>query len=412
MKTTDIAKWSAWDWKWRLLHAKPSGDGAIGVLFCWSSVQSIYQGGTDYSKYSTADFVLKPIYNSGANAKFAEFMLKTTGAAITVNSAPIERDSTRGRAIIEAIRHFVNMERVGTPARMKWDAMLPHLLNCSAFLIQETVKHFHDFGKEYRANGPKQGLREILRDKSLMHSLGKLFAVDSIIGNGDRLCKTNTGNILYGKYGEIYAIDTTTVLTSFNEMVNDQTKITWVLGTAPGDPEDFAKEIVNRGGMSIPSHKQQKDYVDDAKAKGGFSDKHVPSQPGFSMRDVFEPGEWWDTEFRCHLEKGLKAQTEENLSKRIAPPVPPRPMEWANAKAWFLEGVAEGIRIVDEKLSGANWILVKMQWKKYAFKYGGDPNLDWTNFKMRRLYFKARKAGKSEEQALAEVKQYAVKKIA
>ncbi|MFN7932055.1 MAG: hypothetical protein U0R19_01935 [Bryobacteraceae bacterium] len=412
MKTTDVAKWSAWDWKWRLLHAKPSGDGAVGVIFCWSSMQSIYQGGTDYNKFSTADFVLKPIFTSGANPKFAEFILKVTGAAVTVNSEPIKRNSSAGNAIIEAIRHFVNTERVGTPLRTKWEAMLPHLMNCTAFLVQDTVKHFHDFGKEYRSNGPRRGLREILRDQNLMHSLGKLFAVDAIIGNGDRLCYPNTGNILYGNFGDIYAIDTTTVLTNFNEMVNDQTKITWVLGHEPGKPDNFATEVVKRGGMSIPSHKQQDEYVQDAKSNGGFSDKHVPSQPGFAMREVFDPAGWWDREFRPHLEKGLKAETEKNLGNRVAPPVPPRPMEWANAKTWFIAGVDDGVRIVDEKLSGANWMMVKMQWKKYVFKYGGDPNLDWTNFKMRRLYFKARKAGKSEEQALAEVKQYALKKIA
>lgn len=411
MKTSDVAKWSAWDWKWKLLHAKPSGDGAVGVLFCWSSVQSIYAHGADYSKPSTADFVLKPIYTSGANTKFAEFMMKFTGTAIGVNSAPIERNSSSGRAIIEALRHFVNVERVGTPLRMKWDAMMPHLESCTAFLVQDTVKHFKDFGHEYKASGKDRGIRQILRDKDLMISLGKLFAVDSIIGNGDRLCTPNTGNILYGKFGGIYAIDTTTVLTNYQEMVNDATKITWVLGHEPGKAEDFAKEIVNRGGMSIPSAKQQKDFIEEQKSKG-FNEGHVQSAPGFAMRALFEPGEWWDQEFQPHIEKGMKAETERNLAKRIPPPVPPRPQEWKAAKAWFIEGVDEGIRVVDEKLSGFNWLQIKLKWKKYVFQYGGDPNLDWTNFKMRRMYFKARKAGKSEEQAMAELKHYANKKIA
>lgn len=412
MKTADIAKWSAWDWKWKLLCAKPSGDGAVGVIFCWKSMQSLYEGGVDYNKPSTADFVLKPIFTSGANPKFAEFMLKTTGAATTVNSAPIPRDSTAGRAIIEAIQRFVNAERVGTPLRMKWEAMLPHIRSCTAFLIQDTVKNFKDFGNEYRVSGHNRGLREILRDQALMTNLGKLFAVDSIIGNGDRLCYPNTGNILYGKFGTVYAIDTTAVLTSYKEMVSDATKITWVLGVSPGKADDFANEIVTRGGMSVPSKQQQQEYVKDAESKGGFSDKHVPSQPGFAMKELFEPGTWWDNEFQPHLMKGLDGETKRNLANKVPPPVPPRPHEWKNAKSWFLEGVEEGIRVIDQKLSGANWMMIKMQWKKYVFQYGGDPNLDWTNFKMRRLYFKARKSGKSEKEAMNEVKQYALRKIA
>lgn len=412
MKTSDIAKWSASDWKWRLLHAKPSGDGAVGVLFCWYNTPSIYEHGADYSKPSTADFVLKPIHTSGANTKFAEFMIKVTGTAMTVNSAPIKRDSSAGRAIIEALRSIANRETVGTPARVKWEAMMPHLNTCQAFLIQETVKHFKDFGDEYRATGKGRGIREILRDQELMKSLGKLFAVDSIIGNGDRLCTPNTGNILYSFLGSyLWAIDTTTILTSYKAMVNDATNISWVLGSAPGNQQHFAQEIVKNGGMSIPSAKQQKDFIEERKQKG-YNEGHVQSAPGFAMKALFEPGEWWDRDFRPHLETGLKSQTERNLAKRIPPPVPPRPHEWKNAKDWFILGVDEGVRVVDEKLSGFNWLQVKMKWKKYVFQYGGDPNLDWTNFKMRRLYFKLRKSGKNEEDAMAALKQYAVRKIA
>jgi len=58
-----------------------------------------------------------------------------------------------------------------------------------------------------------------------------------------------------------------------------------------------------------------------------------------------------------------------------------------------------------------DWLKVKIKYKLYVARYGGDPNLDWTNFKMRRLYIKLRRSGKSEQDALAACKAYALRKV-
>src|SRR5262249_58910782 len=101
---------------------------------------------------------------------------------------------------------------------------------------------------------------------------------------------------------------------------------------------------------------------------------------------------------------------EANKQKGLPPPVPPRPNEWDQGKTWFKEGVEEGCVEVDQKLSGLNWLTVKSKYKEYVKRFGGDPNLDWTNFKMRRMYYKLRRRGQSESQALAAVQEYAQKK--
>jgi phosphotransferase system IIB component len=54
---------------------------------------------------------------------------------------------------------------------------------------------------------------------------------------------------------------------------------------------------------------------------------------------------------------------------------------------------------------------MKAKYNSYVKKYGGDANLDWTNFKVRRLYLKLKKKLKSDELAIAGVREYINKKL-
>ena len=85
---------------------------------------------------------------------------------------------------------------------------------------------------------------------------------------------------------------------------------------------------------------------------------------------------------------------------------------WFQAELWFTAGVNQGVSQIDSKLSGVNWLLVKNSYKSYIKKYGGDPNLDWMNFKVRRRYVKLRRKGFSDEQALTAIQEYVQKKNA
>jgi hypothetical protein len=69
----------------------------------------------------------------------------------------------------------------------------------------------------------------------------------------------------------------------------------------------------------------------------------------------------------------LQRQAKENELKglnipKVPPPVPPRPHEWDQAKTWFLHGVDEGLRTVDQKLSGLAWLKIKVKYQGYVNK--------------------------------------------
>jgi len=408
MNSNAVLKWGAGDWKWKLFHAKPSSGGATGVLFCWADAQGPTR---DYKKPRTADFVLKPEQGGGAPTKFAEFMYRHTHTAMTTHTKPIPRQSPVGNAILAELQKFQNLERVGTPERLRWEAMYRACASAGSFLVQETVTYAKEFGDEYRSPEKDRGLSALLRNQPLMVSLGKLFAVDAAIGNGDRLANTNTGNIFFEKFsGGLYAIDSATVLTSYEEILNDTTKVSWTdPSDRPGTSDDWATDVVQRGGVAVPSAQQKATHANEMKLHRHANG--VTVAPAFRMEYLFDPDRWWADEFRAHLTSNLEREIREQTQKKLPVPTRPTDQEWDNAKKWFKAGVEEGIKKVDAKLSGLDWLKVKIKYKLYVARYGGDPNLDWTNFKMRRLYIKLRRSGKSEQDALAACKAYALRKV-
>lgn len=62
----------------------------------------------------------------------------------------------------------------------------------------------------------------MLLNNDLMFNLGKLFAADALIGNGNRLGNTNTGNIHFKADGTISSIDSTIILTNYDAVVTDR----------------------------------------------------------------------------------------------------------------------------------------------------------------------------------------------
>lgn len=407
MRSSEVLAWNPGDWYRKVHFARPSGGGAVGVVFCWCGPEEpFYEGGRNYSKSRTADFVVKPIKGSGAPVKFAEHMLKHVGNAFTLHSKPIERCTPTGAAVMYTLLKFRNLAQIGTTPRAAWEKMWGFARDAQTYLIQETLMApIADFGEDYRT---QTGLRQLLRDEALMTNMGRLFAVDAILGNGDRLCTPNTGNIMYSAWnGRIWAIDSTSVLVNYKKMLSDGTTDSWgdfVVTEEHKTPEkkDWANTIVNHGGREVPSKIEQEQY------QQGIAPK---VQPGFAMKTLFEVDEWWDNVFMPHLKRGLSDQTVENAKNRIPPPVPPRPGEWQQAKVWFKAGVDAGCDDIDKKLSGLNWLKVKLKYNDYVKRFGGDANLDWANLKVRRMYFKLRRSGVSDSQALSQVQQFA-KKVA
>jgi hypothetical protein len=195
--------------------------------------------------------------------------------------------------------------------------------------------------------------------------------------------------------GMMWAVDSTTVLTNYRELINDPSYNSWPEWGADPTPASWAKAITDDTPAAIPTTKIK-----------------PVTPPSFAMEMLFDVDRWWTEVFKKHILEGLRKSEIECLAKKQPPPVPPRPHEWDQAREWFKAGVEQGNIAIDRKLSGFNWLGVKSKYKEYVKRFGGDPNLDWTNFKLRRKYFRMRRNGSTHEQALAAVQQYAKNKFA
>jgi hypothetical protein len=397
-----LKTWSTAQWQTAIKHAQPSGDGAVGVAFCWTRNPS--SEGPDYKDLSSADFVIKPASDGVSSVKFGETFLKEAVDAISVNTLVIPHTDARFRLIkaqlqrakdaavaslnwhdtSQGIAEQANQQRalglqshprywqgvavktarytVSDKVRKaadRWSSQWHHYDNAKAYLVQDMAQALVDFKEDYIRTDEGHGLQAMLKNAIFMRNLGRLFAADAVLGNGDRLCSLNTGNILFNAHtGQIYAIDTSALLTNYQRMTSN-------LGYNKADAndttlEDWVKQIAlpNHGAAISPT--------------GGMG------IATFAMNRLFDVDGWWDNVFEFSL--------RQSLDKRdilIAVNT------WAQARTWFKLGVDEGLGEVDAKLSGLNWLLVKQKFQAYGKKFGDNPNLDWTNFKMRRLYVKA-----------------------
>jgi hypothetical protein len=384
MTTSEVRNWSPIQWA-SIAYAKPSGGGAVGVVFVWAKAGV-------YNNPGTASFVIKPIKGGASPTKFAEHMLANLAGASSPNSKPIARNSLEGNAIINTLKIFRSTENDAT-TKSRWNQVMTHYETADNFLIQETQTGIKEFGDEYRVQG---GLRSILKDKTLMTNLGRLFVADAMIGNGDRLCNPNMGNIVFKPNGQVSSIDSAAILNNFNAVLNDITYVSHpntAIGTVSAK-QWGVDGIIKVGSTSVPGQTQVNAYNQG---------KQPVVAPTFNMSTIFDKDQWWENVFKAHIINGMTTQSQVNAAQGIAPLIPPKPQEWTDAKAWFMQGVDEGMREIDSKLSGINWLLVKNKFKNYTSKYGADANLDWTNFKIRRRYVKALLRTKNEAMAVKDV---------
>lgn len=405
----EAKKWFFFQWNDKIKYARPSSGGATGVIFCWCSAPSPFEGGADYSKPKTADFVIKPSDQGGASNKFGEVMTARIAHAHSLNTEVIEPGSMVGKAITGVLTRFCNRADIGSPARQRWDRVLSFCRIAKVYLIQETLPNLTaEFGDLERETGPGKGLRTLLRDRTLMQNLGKMFVADAMVGNGDRLCNPNSGNIMFNLWnGRLWAVDTAAVLTNYNAMLNDVTVASWTNGfefDGTPTPDAYVKMIAKDGGNSIPSKKEAQ------RSAQGFSAR---TTPGFGMNVLFDVNRWWDVTFRPHLEDALKREAQLNATKvpPEQPPVMPRPHEWNEALGWFREGVHDAMAEVDRLLIGKDWTGVKKTYQFFTRKFGGDPNLDWTNIKIRRMYYLYRRQHFTNEEALKKCQEFANQKL-
>lgn len=394
MKTKDVVKWKETDWKNKVKYAMPSGGGAVGVVFVWTD-----KAPTGKPKPSTSQFVIKPIRGTAAPTKFAEVILGKVAKAISPHSKGIKHtdDDTRnsGKFVEEMLLKYKTAEK-NPDTQKRWTEVWANYKAADSYLIQETQTGIQEFGEEYKT---LWGLSTLLLNETLMQNIGKLFVADAMIGNGDRLCKVNAGNIIFKGNGQVCSIDSSTILTNYEQVLADVTQNSWVVGQEQ-TPQVWAQGVIKPPKGSEPL------AVPSASQKAEFQKTMVPPQgapQAFMMEKIFDPGAWFDNEFKGYFVQSLNLK---QMSDQI-----PDDFEWERGKLNFLKGVDLGKKELDRRLSGINWFMIKRSFNKYVSRYGGDANLDWTNFKVRRLYYKLRRKGLSEEQAMQQVNEYVQKKL-
>ncbi len=390
--TSVIKSWGIVQWQRAIWHAVPSEGGSVGVMFVWMT-QPLYEG-VDYDDPNTAHFVIKPSAGSAAPTKLAEDLMARTMGAASLNTLAIPNTDSRFHPILMAlsrqkdeVRDYVQSprNRGATLQQMRqlydrWNHVWSHYQNAHSLMVQDTAQGVKEFSKVYR-DYSHQGLERALFNDKLMINLGKLFVVDAVLGNGDRLSAMNTGNIVFDEItSRIYAIDSQALLTDYQNSLAKgwHTAYNWI-------------DALINGGQGAPER------------EGGVQ------PPTFSLGDLYDVEDWWRRSFRPHLEKTLREDGQPF----------PRDELWNLALGNFRRGVNEALVDVDRQLSGLNWMGVKSTFKSYEKKYGASPNLDWTNFKIRRMYVRMVLAQRDKpgtieqkkERALQQVLAYAERKV-
>ena len=391
--TSQLKTWGNVQWQTKMKHVAPSKGGAVGVMFVWCANPS--SSGPNYANPGSADFVIKPSMGSAATTKFAEKLLDKAIGAQSVNTVPVMRADPRFSAILAALQRFRTaadntvhqMGMNATPPQRdlqaRWASVWPSYQNASALMVQDLALGMAEFD-EVQHDPLQGGLAQLLANRQLMVNLGRLFAADAILGNGDRLCSLNTTNILFKKTtAQILSVDSQAILVSYQALLQQ--------GSATAT--QWVNQIITR----------------NAGAQAPETSQHAVLAPSFALQDLYDVERWWRVMFRGQLERSTQRHGEAQPGEAI----------WAFARGNFMQGVEEGLRAVDSQLSGINWMLLKSKFKSYEKRYGASPNMDWTNLKIRRMYVKMvladrNKPGTADEKqqrAFDKVVSYATRKV-
>jgi hypothetical protein len=397
----EVLKWSPERWGLMVKHIRPSEGGAVGVLFVFTRQLTGWP-------IPQADFVVKPISGTVAGPKFAERTLGKIAGARGLHSQGVARSSRVGDAIVQMIDHFIKWHDQGISVAHPQINRLRAVRNqydlAESFLFQSLAQGMQELDSAYKNDG---GLSAMLTNKVLMKNLGRLFVADALLGNGDRLDSLNAGNIAFGADGKLFAIDSDTILTSYDKILKDSTQMSWTSGMVQAVPQgsavtppwSWANSVLGHGGeggTAVPSKEQQKTILAERANPQGKNS--VTLAPSARMKMLFSPNTIWD-----YFWSELKWKFDQQNSRRAQNNEPQMTMassiERGKAKEWFTEGVIDGLHRADSMLSGLAWLRTRYAFRELRKQHGGGANYSWTNFKLRRLMIRAAKEGMSYDDA-------------
>jgi hypothetical protein len=406
------SKWSLSQWTTQVKHIRPSDGGAVGVLFVFTHTVNGWP-------IPQADLVVKPLAGSAAGSKFAERTLSKIAGARGLQSEGIRRSSPLGDAIVNEIDHVIDYHNRGIQSHAQVDRLRQvrdQYASAESFLFQSLAQGMKELDTAYKSDG---GLSAMLTNKALVKNMGRLFVADALLGNGDRIDQLNAGNIAFGDDGRLFAVDSGTILTSFEKVVKDASQASWtnsMVQTQNGDRSkaapswSWANSVLGHkkeGGVAVPNQAQQQAL---ALEQSGGPASGVVLAPSARMKMLFSPNLVWD-HFWAEILKKFNEKNQQRTQNQEPLMTMASNNEKAQAKIWFTEGVIDGLHRADSMLGGLAWLQTKYKFHELRKQHGGDPNYSWTNFKLRRLMIRAAKEGKSYDDAQAIAHQYVQRKF-
>jgi hypothetical protein len=191
------------------------------------------------------------------------------------------------------------------------------------------------------------------------------------------------------------AIDSATILTNFDAL----------LKAPPPIASDPTSTSWGEHGSESEANKTSENWAKNQLNAKQYTDTQIGGvASSFSMETLWDIDSWWEKELKGHFVKGITTgRTNATL---------PSDTDWIQAKTWFSFGVEEGMKRIDSMFASKSWgwLKLKFNWYSNKKKYGDDPNMDWLNLKVRRKYYKLRRAGTPEAEAQQKVLDYVTKK--
>lgn len=384
-------------------EAKPSTSGVKGGVF--------------FVKVGATMHVVKAVTDVGAT-KFAEQLLGMLGGQniATSNSIPIPQTDNEFAAIMNAIqqlapvqpqRNNFNTDQDFQEASDKYQTYTTKyndFLQSPYLLIQQNmftpgtqVLGVEDLSEAIKEAGNNKGALQgqvdtdvqtqvnLLTNQTLMKAVGRLLAIDTLLGNADRFEEMNVQNAFMRGDNTIGAIDTEAIMQSLT-------------GTKQFATTEIGSGVVPQSGSDVARYV---DFVIGSLTTGGgrnISDDVGGTPSSNVARILSEFDSWFEKTFVKKFVSWQDAMVT-NKFTQLGFPQDGKNGNWPAVKLTIRAGLDEGVTEIRSAMSGPQKNQIKQNYQNLAGQYGSTDNFDWDAFKVRGEYMSGRAGGMSHEDA-------------
>ncbi len=360
-------------------------------------------GGVVFMTVGSEMYAIKPGEGSAANPLFAEEVLSRIGGAQTTESRPVRAGAGPFDEILKKIRAARLAAQQGSPARARWDDLLPFYLRASFFLVQKSMKS-NDLGgmgnDDFSATYKTQPMK-ILRDHEFLVSVGRTLVADLLLGNADRLEAINGGNFFVLGTHRVGAIDNETFMPSMRVTAHHFTtgrgQADLGQNAAQASLEENWVDYLIEGGSAVhkPAPVSRLPTIDDIDRWIRVSFLSVFSKYAHPVNEPVE-----------HAQDMARMQAMNAAGFPIQPGAAPSHAELMNeykaVRDAIVEGFAEGLAALEQHLTGSGGKKLRAKFRDLEEEHGREhTGMDFGAFEVRAAYLMARRSNQNHQAARA-----------